>query len=80
MRQPEFMQMHQLEVFAPFLEEHPGFSPLLIGEDAQVCGFQIGGSYVSVGELERIVGARPQFDPKQVALLLAPAGAPGRRR
>ncbi len=79
MKRSEFMQPHQLEMFVPFVEEHPGFSPLLIGEDAQVCGFQIGGSYVSITEMERMIGARPRFDPQQAALLLLPAAVPARK-
>lgn len=79
MKRSEFMHLYQLEMFAPFLEEHPGFSPVLIGEDALVCGFQIGGSYVSITEMERMIVARPQFDPQHAALLLPPAVAPRAR-
>jgi hypothetical protein len=80
MKQCEFMQPHQLENFARFLEEHPGFSPLLVGENALVCGFQIGGSHVSITEMEKMIAARPQFDTRQAAYLLAPAGASARER
>ena len=75
MKPYEFMQRHQLERFARFLEERPGFSPLLVGEDALVCGFQIGGSHVRILEMEKMIAARPQFDSQQAAFLLAPAGA-----
>lgn len=78
MKQCEFMQRHQLETFARFLDEHPGFSPLLVGEDALVCGFQIGGSHVSIAEMEKMIAARPRFNPQQAAFLLDPAGARGR--
>jgi hypothetical protein len=40
------MQAHQLETFARFLEEPPSFSPMLTGENALVCGFQAGGSFL----------------------------------
>jgi hypothetical protein len=74
------MQAHQLETFAQFLNEHPGFSPLLIGEDALVCGFQVGGSYIGIAELERMIAFRPRFDTQQAALWLAPMGVQTRKR
>ncbi len=67
----------QLEIFARFLEEHPGFSPLLQGEDAVVFGFQTGHCVLTLGEMERLVGAEPHFDAEQVALLLSAAGRRG---
>ena len=75
MKRYQFMQPHQLETLAYFLQEHPGFAPLLAGEDAQVYGFQIGGSTVSIAEMERMVAARPQFDGQRATLLLASGGA-----
>ena len=66
------MQAHQLEKFARFLEEHPSFSPLLMGEDALVCGFQVGGSYLRIEEMDRLIATQPQFDAQEAALLLAP--------
>jgi hypothetical protein len=75
MKRSEFMQPHQLARFAHFLDEHPGFSPLLVGEDALVCGFQIGGSYVGIEEMERMIAARPSFNgPKAALMLVAAAG------
>ena len=68
------MQAHQLETFARFLGEHPGFSPLLMGEDALVCGFQVGGSYLRIEEMERLIATQPQFDAQEAAVLLAPSG------
>ena len=75
MKRQETMQAHQLEKFARFLEEHPGFSPLLMGEDARVCGFQVGGSFLRIEEMEGLIATQPQFDAQAAALLLAPSGA-----
>jgi hypothetical protein len=69
------MQAHQIEKFARFLEEHPGFSPLLMGEDALVCGFQVGGSFLRIEEMEALIATQPQFDAQEAAVLLAPSGA-----
>jgi len=69
------MQAHQLEAFARFLEEHPGFSPLLMGQDALVCGFQVCGSFLRIEEMERLITTQPQFDAQEAAMLLAPAGS-----
>jgi len=74
------IQAHQLTKFAQFLEEHPGFSPILIGEDAQVCGFQVGGSYIGIADMETMIAAQPQFDRQEAALLLAPLGVRARGR
>jgi hypothetical protein len=71
MKRQGIMQAHQLEQFAGFLEEHPGFSPLLMGQDALVCGFQVGGSYLRIEEMERLIAAQPQFDAQEASLLLA---------
>ncbi len=75
MKRQATMQAHQIEKFARFLEEHPGFSPLLMGEDALVCGFQVGGSYLRIEDMERLIATQPQFDAQEAALLLAPLGA-----
>jgi hypothetical protein len=75
MKRQATMQTHQLENFARFLEEHPGFSPLLMGQDALVCGFQVGGSYLQIAEMERLIATQPQFDAEEAALLLAPLDA-----
>jgi hypothetical protein len=40
----------QLEKFARFLETHPGFYPELTGENAEICGFRVGGCFLSIGE------------------------------
>jgi len=75
MKRQGLMQAHQLEPFARFLEEHPAFSPLLIGEEALVCGFQVGGSYLGTAEMEKMIATEPNFDEQQAAFLLAPLGA-----
>jgi hypothetical protein len=74
MKRQGTMQAHQIEKFALFLEEHPGFSPLLVGEDALVCGFQVGGSFLRIEEMERLIATQPQFDAQETAMLLAPSG------
>lgn len=79
MKKQALMQTQQLEPFAQFLEEHPGFSPLLIGRDALVCGFQAGGSFLSIEDMERLMAARPQFGTPEVELLLGRSGEMGRR-
>jgi hypothetical protein len=65
------MHAEQLEAFAVFLEEHPGFSPLLTGGDALVCGFQVGGCFLRIDEMERLIATRPRFNPRQAAPLLS---------
>jgi len=71
------MRADQLERFARFLEEHPGFSPLLHGEDASVFGFQTGHCLLAVDEMEKLIAAQPRFDAEQAALLLCPAARRG---
>jgi hypothetical protein len=67
MKTPRAMQASQLETFARFLEEHPGFSPELRGEDAYVCGFHVGNCLLSVDEMERLITTR--VDVRLTALL-----------
>jgi hypothetical protein len=71
MKHQETMQAGQLELAALFLEEHPGFSPELIGPDAAVRGFRVGGCFLTIAEMERLVNAKPHFDTGAVALLMA---------
>jgi hypothetical protein len=78
MKRQATLQPHQLERFVKFLEEHPGFSPTLIGEDALVCGFQVGGSFLAIDELEKMIATEPHFDEQEAALLLSPLGHPAR--
>ena len=75
MKRQATMQAHQLETFARFLEEHPDFSPLLMGQDALVCGFQVGGSFLRIEEMERLIATQPRFDAQEAAMLLAPSGS-----
>ena len=72
------MQAHQLQKFVRFLEDHPGFSPSLFGEDALVCGFQVGESYLGTDEMDKMIASQPHFDAKEAALLLAPLGVRAR--
>lgn len=53
----------QLEKFARFLETHPGFYPELKEENAMLCGFRIGGCFLSVAEMEEFISTRPRFAP-----------------
>ncbi|MGA7463291.1 MAG: hypothetical protein WBW69_23850 [Candidatus Korobacteraceae bacterium] len=71
MKTSAIMRTDQLERFARFLKEHPGFSPLLQGEDAAIFGFQTGHCVLTLGEMERLVAAEPHFDAEQAALLLS---------
>jgi len=75
MKRQATMQAYQLETFARFLEEHPGFSPLLMGQDALVCGFQVGGSFLRIEEMEQLIATQPQFGEREAAVLLAPSGS-----
>ena len=68
------MQAHQLVPFARFLEQHPSFSPLLIGDDALVCGFQVGLSYLGLAAMETIVANPPNL-VAQATPSLAPSAA-----
>lgn len=69
------MQADRLEPFAHFLEEHPGFSPLLIGEDALVCGFQVGGCFLRIDEMDNLLAAKPLLltRTKAASLISAPS-------
>jgi hypothetical protein len=77
MQQECFMRPNQLARFARFLDEHPDFAPLLIDENALVCGFQVGRSFLGIDDMETILATEPHFDRRQAALLLAPLGARG---
>ena len=63
-------QADQLQRLACFLEEHPGFSPTLTGEDALVCGFRIGECFLTVAEMDKLIATQPEFDAEAAALLL----------
>lgn len=75
MKRQETTLAHRSETFVRFLEEHPGFSPLLMGEDALVCGFQVGSSFLQTEEMERLIATQPRFDAQEAAMLLAPSGS-----
>jgi hypothetical protein len=64
------MRTSQIGKFALFLEEHPGFAPELIGENAYVYGFRVGKTLLSVDEMEGLIDtplethlAHPQTRP-----------------
>jgi hypothetical protein len=42
-----------------FLDEHPGLSPLLTGEDAVVYGFEAGAWFLSLADMELLIVAPP---------------------
>ena len=64
------MSIGQLEKLARFLEIHPGFYPELRGENAVICGFRVGGCFLSIGEMNEFISAEPHFAAHQAALLL----------
>jgi hypothetical protein len=49
------MRTSQVGKLVRFLDEHPGFSPELIGEDACICGFRVGECLLSVEEMEQLI-------------------------
>jgi len=67
MKTPRAMQARLIEKFARFLEEHPEFSPELMGEDAYVSGFHVGRCFLSVDDMERLTTTR--VDVRLAALL-----------
>ena len=74
------MQAGQMGKFARFLEEHPGFAPELMGENAHVYGFRVGECVLSVDEMESLIDTQVHFDSRQAALLRIPPPAISRRR
>ena len=59
MKRLRTMRASQLKRFALFLEEHPGFWPELVGEDAMICGFHVSGCFLTIDDMERLVAAQP---------------------
>ena len=57
-----------LEEAAQFLDDHPGFSPVLTGEDAVVCGFQVGECFLSIADMHWLSATHPD---SHVASLVA---------
>jgi len=72
------MRISQIGKFARFLDEHPGFSPELIGENADVYGFHVGESLLSVDEMERLIDT--PVDVAAAALLQTLLPTTGKRR
>jgi hypothetical protein len=72
------MRTRQIEKFARFLDEHPGFSPELVGDNAYVYGFRVGESLLSVDEMERLIDT--PVDARSAALLRNLLPSTGKRR
>ena len=73
------MQAHQLQKFAPVSWKTTlGFHRCCFGEDALVCGFQVGESFLGIDEMDTMIASQPHLDAKEAALLLAPSGARSR--
>jgi hypothetical protein len=72
------MRTSQFGKFARFLEEHPGFSPALFGENADVYGFRVGECLLSVDEMERLIDT--PVDAAAAALLQTLLPTTGKRR
>jgi hypothetical protein len=71
------MQARQVRKFARFLDEHPGFWPELVGQDANVCGFHVGCCLLSVDEMERRIDT--PVEARMAALLRVPTRTSSRR-
>ncbi len=54
------MRTSQIEKLTRYLEQHPGFSPELVSEDAVVCGFHLGESFLTVGEMNKLASEEAQ--------------------
>jgi len=67
MKTPRAMQAGLIEKFTRFLEEHSGFSPELMGENAYVYGFHLGRCSLSIDDMERLITTR--VDGRLAALL-----------
>jgi len=48
----EAAQGYPLEPFAQFLEEYPSLSPGVSGDDTAVDGFQVGGCFLTITDME----------------------------
>jgi hypothetical protein len=57
-----------LDESAQFLDDHPGFSPVLSGDDAVICGFQVRECFLSIAEMQWLFATRPE---SQFATLVA---------
>ena len=72
------MRTSQIGKFARFLDEHPGFSPELVGDNADVYGFRVGESLLSADEMERLIDT--PVDAAAAALLQTLLPITGKRR
>jgi hypothetical protein len=64
------MQADQLGRFAHFLEMHPGFCPELERDNAMVCGFHIGGCFLTITDMDSFISGEPHFAPHETMLAL----------
>ncbi len=78
MKRPGPPPASHLAEIVHFIEEHPGFSPELRGEDAVVWAFRIGGCFLTLAEMERLIATQPHFDAREAALLMASSSASAR--
>jgi len=62
------MSTGQLEKFARFLEMHPSFCPEL-KENGAICGFRVGGCFLSIREMNEFISTQPHSAPHEAALL-----------
>lgn len=72
------MRTSQIGKFARFLDEHPGFAPELIGENAYVHGFRVGKTLLSMDEMETMIDT--PVDAQAAALLRTLLPTTGKRR
>jgi hypothetical protein len=73
------MHARQLEKVARFLDEHPCFSPLLIGQDALACGFQVGECFLAIDEMEFLIDEATSREAPEVAPPLVASALLARR-
>ena len=71
MKMQRTLQTHQLEEFARFLEAHPGFYPELEEDNAMVCGFHVGGCFLTIADMEMIISSQPRQSPPVSPFLLS---------
>jgi hypothetical protein len=50
---------YPLDEAVQFMDDHPGFSPVLSGDDAIICGFQVGECFLSIDEMHWLFATRP---------------------
>ena len=69
------MGTSRVRKFARFLEEHPGFSPALWGDDAMVYGFRVGECFLSMDGMERLIDTPVEAQAAVLLRNLLPAAA-----